>query len=196
MIHCGMNKVRDIVDSADDTAEPPCGSEGEELPAIVDDRGRTVPWMTRTLHRLYEMEARKILDPENVPIAHWYYLRVLAQRGELNQLELSKRVGIASTTAVSALDSMEKRGLLKRTRDPKDRRKHYVSLTDDGGRLVDKLMPEIIRIISDSFDGVALKTCTPSGVFCIGSRITLLGSLTRTRLWTSSPGRLSLPACQ
>ena len=142
-------------DSAHDTAKSACGSEGEELPAIADDWGRTVPWMTRTLHRLYDIEARKIFGPENLPIAHWYYLRVLAQRGELNQLELSKRVGIASTTAVPALDSMEKRGLLKRTRDPMDRRRYYVSLTDDGRRLVDKLMPEIIRIISDSFDGVA-----------------------------------------
>ncbi len=100
------------------------------------------------------MEARKILDREKVSIAHWYYLRVLAQRGELNQLELSKRVGIASTTAVPALDSMEKRGLVKRTRDPKDRRKYYVSLTDDGQCLVDKLLPEIASMICSSFDGV------------------------------------------
>ncbi len=110
--------------------------------------------MTRTLHRLYDVEAQRILDREKISIAHWYYLRVLAQRGELNQLELSKRVGIASTTAVPALDSMEKRGLLKRTRDPKDRRKYYVSLTEDGRRLVNELMPEIIQMISSSFDGV------------------------------------------
>jgi len=111
--------------------------------------------MTRTLHRLYDVNAQKILAREKVSIAHWYYLRVLAQRGELNQLELSKRVGIASTTAVPALDSMEKRGFLKRTRDPKDRRKYYVSLTDDGKRLVDELMPESIGMITGSLDGVA-----------------------------------------
>ncbi|MDN7177421.1 MarR family transcriptional regulator [Caballeronia sp. SEWSISQ10-4 2] len=142
------------IDTTLDTIEPCCGSAGKEAPEIFDDRGRTVPWMTRTLNRLYDVQAQRILDREKVSIAHWYYLRVLAQRGELNQLELSKRVGIASTTAVPALDSMEKRGLLKRTRDPKDRRKYYVSLTDDGKRLVDKMMPEIIRMISGSFDGV------------------------------------------
>src|SRR6202521_2556400 len=121
---------------------------------LFDERGRTVPWMARTVHRLYDVHSQKILDRENISISHWYYLRVLAARGELNQLELSKRVGIASTTAVPALDSMEKRGLLKRTRDPKDRRKYYVSLTDDGKCLVDKMMPEIIHMISGSFDGV------------------------------------------
>src|SRR5882724_4273023 len=90
---------------------------------LFDARGRTVPWMARTVHRLYDAQAQKILDRENIAIAYWYYLRVLAERGELNQLELSKRVGIASTTAVPALDNLEKRGLVQRIRDPKDRRK-------------------------------------------------------------------------
>ncbi|MFL9965059.1 MarR family transcriptional regulator [Paraburkholderia sediminicola] len=142
------------IDMASDTTGSPCDSLEKEPRERFDDRGRTVPWMTRTLHRLYNVEAQKILDRERVSIAHWYYLRVLAERGELNQLELSKRVGIASTTAVPALDSMEKRGLITRTRDPKDRRKYYVGLTDDGRRLVDELMPAIIRMISGSFDGV------------------------------------------
>src|SRR3984885_9583259 len=142
------------IDTTLDAIEPFCGSEGNQAPEIFDERGRTVPWITRTLHRLYDVEAQKVLDREKVSIAHWYYLRVLAQRGELNKLELSKRVGIASTTAVPALDSMEKRGLLKRTRDPNDRRKYFVGLTDEGRALVDKLMPEIIHMISGSFDGV------------------------------------------
>jgi DNA-binding MarR family transcriptional regulator len=145
------------IDTTLDSMEP-CGSAGTEIetqtPEIFDDRGRTVPWMARTLNRLYDMQAQRILDRQKVSIAHWYYLRVLAQRGELNQLELSKRVGIASTTAVPALDSMEKRGLLKRTRDPKDRRKYDVSLTDDGRRLVEMMLPEIIDMISGSFAGV------------------------------------------
>ena len=108
------------------------GSRSKRANQAFDERGRTIPWMARTLHRLYNGHAQKILDEEKVTIAHWIYLRVLAERGELNQLELSKRVGMASTTAVPALDSMEKRGLLKRKRDPKDRRKYYVGLTDKG----------------------------------------------------------------
>jgi MarR family transcriptional regulator, organic hydroperoxide resistance regulator len=121
---------------------------------LFDERGRTVPWMARTVHRLYDVHSQKILDRENISISHWYYLRVLAARGDLNQLELSKRVGIASTTAVPALDSMEKRGLLKRTPDPKDRRKYYVRLTDEGKRLVDQLLPELIDMIASTLEGI------------------------------------------
>jgi MarR family transcriptional regulator, organic hydroperoxide resistance regulator len=158
------------IDTTLDAIEPFRGSAGKDAPEIFDDRGRTVPWMTRTLHRLYDVQAQRILDREKMSIAHWYYLRVLAQRGELNQLELSKRVGIASTTAVPALDSMEKRGLLKRTRDPKDRRKYYVSLTDDGKRLVDKMMPEIIHMISSSLIEWTPTRCSRSGGLCIRIR--------------------------
>jgi DNA-binding MarR family transcriptional regulator len=142
------------IDVVLDNPEPRCGSTAMEARPLFDDRSRTVPWMTRTLHRLYDQEAQKVLGSEQISIAHWYYLRVLAQGGELNQLELSRRMGIASTTAVPALDSLEKRGLLKRTRDPKDRRKYYVSLTADGRRLVEQLLPEIARMISASFDGI------------------------------------------
>jgi MarR family transcriptional regulator, organic hydroperoxide resistance regulator len=130
------------------------GSRSKRANQAFDERGRTIPWMARTLHRLYNGHAQKILDEEKVTIAHWIYLRVLAERGELNQLELSKRVGMASTTAVPALDSMEKRGLLKRKRDPKDRRKYYVGLTEKGRSLVDKLLPRIGDMIVDSLDGI------------------------------------------
>jgi DNA-binding MarR family transcriptional regulator len=116
----------------------------------VDERGRTVAWITRTVHRLYDAESQKILDRRKIPIAHWYYLRVLAERGELNQRELSRRVGIASTTAVPALDNMEKRGLLKRVRDPLDRRKYFVRLTDKGRAIVDELLPDVLAMIDRS----------------------------------------------
>ena len=141
------------IDMILDTPELARRTEEKEPTAVFDDRGRSVAWMTRTLYRLYEVQAQKALR-ENISISHWYYLRVLAQGGQLNQLELSRRIGIASTTAVPALDSMEERGLLKRTRDPKDRRKYYVGLTDDGRHLVNQMLPDVVKMISASFDGV------------------------------------------
>ncbi|ANB72998.1 transcriptional regulator [Paraburkholderia phytofirmans OLGA172] len=143
-------------------AAVPVLAAAKEASDAFDDRGRTVPWMARTVHRLYDAQAQKILDRENIAISYWYYLRVLAERGELNQLELSKRVGIASTTAVPALDNLEKRGLVQRTRDPNDRRKYFVSLKDEGRRLVDELLPELTEMISASLDGI---TQRDMGVF-------------------------------
>jgi DNA-binding MarR family transcriptional regulator len=132
-----------------------CGSSSPKAPLVVDERGRTVAWVTRTVHRLYNIQTQKILDLKEITVAHWFYLRVLAERGELNQLELSKRVGIASTTAVPALDNLEGRGLLKRYRDPKDRRKYYVCLTAEGKQVVDDLLPPILQMISATISNVS-----------------------------------------
>lgn len=111
--------------------------------------------MARTLHRLYNAQAQKALKREEITIAHWIYLRVLAERGQLTQRELSKRAGIAFQTAVPALDSMESRGLVKRTRDPRDRRKYDVSLTDDGRRLIERAMPQINELFAQALAGVS-----------------------------------------
>ena len=144
----------DDADVASDIGALTAASRDKGTPQVFDERGRTVAWMARTVHRLYNAQAQTILDEEKVTIAHWFYLRVLARHGELNQLELSKRVGMASATAVPALDNMEKRGLLKRRRDPKDRRKYYVGLTDKGRRLVDRLLPRIGTMIFETLDGI------------------------------------------
>ena len=149
MSKLSSNQVSDAVEEL--------AAEDRRRAAVFDDRGRTVPWMTRTLYRLYETEAQKVLDKEGISAAHWFYLRVLAERGEMNQLELSKRVGIASTTAVPALDSMEKRKLVQRTRDPMDRRKYYVSLQDEGRRVVDALLPGLTEMIVASLEGISEK---------------------------------------
>ena len=150
-----MPKSNPSVAEATLDREPPRGAAAQLPPELFDERGRTVPWMAKTVRRLYDAQGQKILDREKLPIAYWYYLRVLAERGELNQLELSKRVGIASTTAVPALDNLERRGLVQRARDPKDRRKYYVSLKDEGRRLIDDMLPELVDMFSASLDGIS-----------------------------------------
>ena len=151
-----MSKLSpDEVNEAPDDEAPDEQNAAADQSVVFDDRGRTVPWMARTLHRLYETQAQKVLAKEGVSVAHWFYLRVLAERGATNQLELSKRLGIASTTAVPALDSMEKRNFVQRKRDPLDRRKYYVILQTEGRRLIDKLLPDIREMISASLEGVS-----------------------------------------
>ncbi|AIO30307.1 MarR family winged helix-turn-helix transcriptional regulator [Burkholderia pseudomultivorans] len=152
-----MSKVNPSVVQTTIDSEAPDAAFAKLSPDMFDSRGRTVPWMARTVHRLYDAQGQKLLDRVNLPVAYWYYLRILAERGELNQLELSKRVGVASTTAVPALDNLEKRGLVQRVRDPKDRRKYYVSLKEDGKRLIDEMLPEMVDMFVLSLEGVSPK---------------------------------------
>jgi DNA-binding MarR family transcriptional regulator len=122
----------------------------------MDERGRTLAGLVRDVSRLYTAVGQKELAPWGITMAHWYYLRAL-EEGPLNQLELSKRVGMASTTAVPALDFLEGQGLVVRTRDPHDRRKYNVSLTDNAERLVNSVMKTFVCVIGNSLNGVQEK---------------------------------------
>ncbi|MCB9949187.1 MAG: winged helix-turn-helix transcriptional regulator [Rhodospirillaceae bacterium] len=77
----------------------------------------------------------------SVSIGQWYFLRALWEEDGLTQRELSHRVGMMEPTTVTALNSMEKRGLVERVRNPRDRRKMNIFLTEKGRSLRDKLMP-------------------------------------------------------
>lgn len=76
-----------------------------------------------------------------VSIGQWYFLRALWEEDGLTQRELSHRVGMMEPTTVTALNGMEMRGLVERVRNPRDRRKMNIFLTDKGKSLRDKLMP-------------------------------------------------------
>ncbi|BCJ30059.1 MarR family winged helix-turn-helix transcriptional regulator [Actinocatenispora sera] len=62
------------------------------------------------------------------------HLRVLtlAAAGVPSQQGMSARSGIDRTTIVSILDDLERAGYVRRRRDPADRRRHLVELTDRG----------------------------------------------------------------
>lgn len=62
-------------------------------------------------------------------------LTFLAEDDVLSQLELSRRLALDPTIVVGLLDDLQGRGLLERHRDPADRRRHLLELTDEGRKL-------------------------------------------------------------
>jgi DNA-binding MarR family transcriptional regulator len=65
-------------------------------------------------------------------------LRTAGPRNRLSPTKLFKGLMLSSAGITSRLDRLEERGLVKRTRDPKDRRGVLVELTDEGARIVDE----------------------------------------------------------
>lgn len=58
---------------------------------------------------------------------------------------ISQRLFSHPATVTGLLDSLEKRGLVRRTAHPTDRRKVLVEITDEGRAVYDALLPEILR---------------------------------------------------
>ena len=122
---------------------------------VYDDKGRSIAWQLKDTYRLYASRTQHILSRRDVTIGHWFYLRILSEHDGLSQQELSRRVGIHPNTAVPALDNMEKQGLVTRTRDPKDRRKFCIHLTEKGRGFRDEMAPAIKALLLRSVEGIS-----------------------------------------
>lgn len=68
-------------------------------------------------------------------------LDVLAERGSLHQQELVRALGRSKAQMTSIVDTLEKRGAVRRERHATDRRFMTVHLTEDGRTLLEKAAP-------------------------------------------------------
>jgi DNA-binding MarR family transcriptional regulator len=72
------------------------------------------------------------LDDDGLRLPHLGVLSSLAEFGPSAQRDLSVRLRIDASDLVSVLDDLEHHGLVRRERDPKDRRRYAVTLTEAG----------------------------------------------------------------
>lgn len=92
---------------------------------------------------------------EGVSIGMWFVLRMLWDEDGMTQRELGERVGINGPTMVTALNSMERAGLVKRVQNRDDRRKINVFLTERGHRLKSKLWPMASEVLEIGLSGLS-----------------------------------------
>lgn len=124
------------------------------------DQGGTVPDRSlsatvRAAHRGFSRALQAKVSNHGVSIGQWFFLRALWETDGLTQRELSQRVGMMEPTTVTALNGMERRGLVQRVRNPHDRRKVNIFLTPKGRSLRDVLLPCAAEINEQALRGVS-----------------------------------------
>jgi MarR family transcriptional regulator, organic hydroperoxide resistance regulator len=102
---------------------------------------RSVGYLVRQTHRAFVRSLQARIEPHGVSIGMWYFLRTLWEEDGISQRELSQRVGMMEPTTASALNNMERKGLVRRLRNRGDRRIINVFLTDRGRALREQLLP-------------------------------------------------------
>ena len=112
-------------------------SLGQSIPQADDSVG----YVVRDVHRAFSRSLQAKIAAHGVSMGQWFFLRALWDEDGLTQRELSQRVGMMEPTTVTALNSMERRGLVERVRNPYDRRKVNIYLTPKGRGLREVLLP-------------------------------------------------------
>jgi len=94
------------------------------------------------------LEAKWLLDRALAPLglrSREYWLLALAGLGNYSQHEIAEQFGIDPSSLVAVLDTLERRGLLRRQRNPDDRRVQWVQRTEEGDRLFARALPRARR---------------------------------------------------
>jgi DNA-binding MarR family transcriptional regulator len=74
----------------------------------------------------------RLLRPLNVSAAGGLVLGVLRDHGAMSPSDLGERLIVTRATVTGLLDSLERRGFVKRSTNPADRRSLVVEITPDG----------------------------------------------------------------
>jgi DNA-binding MarR family transcriptional regulator len=70
-------------------------------------------------------------------------------------IEISERTLTSSATITATIDALERRGWVRRVRNPDDRRSVLVEITDEGQAVTDRLLPGIRKLDVAIFAGLS-----------------------------------------
>jgi len=93
--------------------------------------------------------------PKNITISQFGVLETLLHRGPLCQSELAGKLLTSGGNLTLIVDNLEKLGLVRRERDPEDRRFIVVSLTDNGRTFITDLFPKVAQSIAREFSALS-----------------------------------------
>jgi MarR family 2-MHQ and catechol resistance regulon transcriptional repressor len=91
------------------------------------------------------------LPAYNLTISQFGVLEALYHLGPMSQRLLAQKILKSSGNMTMVIDNLEKRNLVVRGRDEKDRRSFTIQLTPEGEQLIAKIFPDQAQRIAEAF---------------------------------------------
>jgi MarR family transcriptional regulator, 2-MHQ and catechol-resistance regulon repressor len=106
------------------------------------------------IYKLLSKMMLKSAAKENLTIQQASVLRILAKKGPIQMNLLCQELSVTPPNITSLIDRLEKKGLVKRTEDKKDRRKTEIQLTTNGKELYETVTESYKGYIQESFSAL------------------------------------------
>jgi DNA-binding MarR family transcriptional regulator len=113
---------------------------------------RTIPHLTRLTRRVYANATQELLG---MNLKQLSMLVTLRQDGELPQTLLCDMMRTTQNTVVTWLNELEDQGYITRLRDPDDRRKHNVAITEAGAAALERAETELRKLEDEALAGLS-----------------------------------------
>jgi DNA-binding MarR family transcriptional regulator len=84
-----------------------------------------------------------------VTLKEFVILMTLDESERVTQQRLAKTLLLDANSAVLLLGGLEEKGLIERTRDPEDRRRHIVEITPKGRKALEKAERQLETVADD-----------------------------------------------
>jgi DNA-binding MarR family transcriptional regulator len=125
---------------------------GSKAVSLMDELG----YVSRAIYFVGE----RSLDEAGLSLAqykvlmHLLFAERMGDRNKLNPSEISDRQGVSRNTISSLIRNLEDSGLVERHLDPHDRRRFYISLTENGRSLVTDHARQHLAMIGSCFNSL------------------------------------------
>ncbi|MBC6456709.1 MarR family winged helix-turn-helix transcriptional regulator [Actinomadura sp. HBU206391] len=94
---------------------------------------------------------RKALAVTGLKPGHGHVLLWLSDSGPMSQQALIEALGVDPSVLVAILNDLERDGIAVRRRDPADRRRHIVEMSERGAALVDEVDAALTAVEQELF---------------------------------------------
>jgi DNA-binding MarR family transcriptional regulator len=98
--------------------------------------------------------ARAYEEHFGLKVHEWRVITVLAENGELTQQEIVGRTKMDKVTVSRAAQVLERRRLLRRVTNTEDGRSLRLSLTAEGQKLYDRVVPTVLELEAEVLKGL------------------------------------------
>ena len=111
----------------------------------------TLVVFTRAENTIHRIEYQTIKQSGLTP-AQFGVLEALYNKGDLRICELIEKILTTSGNITVVIKNLEKEGLIEKKPDPNDKRSCIISLTEEGKKIIENILPDHIKNIKGIFE--------------------------------------------
>jgi DNA-binding MarR family transcriptional regulator len=130
---------------------PPTEIPARPVPRVAKELLKSSGFLLARVGIGFKTQALAKLEEWGFDPYDYSVLAILAEGAREAQATIADTLGLDPSRVVAVLDSLERRELVERQRDPHDRRRHVVSITPSGKRQLSRLRTTMKELEDEFF---------------------------------------------